>query len=136
MKRLFYWIDIVSFLAFAALLSLYGRRGLRFTAGMTTAAVAFAFWLTARFQLGGSFSVSPQAKELVTTGLYSKLRNPIYLFGQLAFLGLAIAWGHPIGLLYVALACPFQFLRIRKEEAVLERAFGERYRAYKARTWF
>jgi protein-S-isoprenylcysteine O-methyltransferase Ste14 len=35
----------------------------------------------ARYQLGTSFSIRPEAHQLVTTGLYSKIRNPIYLFG-------------------------------------------------------
>src|ERR1700732_1696087 len=38
----------------------------------------------ARIQLGGSFSVRPKAQALVTHGLYSRIRNPIYLFGGLA----------------------------------------------------
>ena len=54
----------------------------------------------------------------------------------MTFLGLAIAWSNLIGWIYVLPTVPMQFLRIRKEEAVLERAFGEKYRVYKARTWF
>jgi len=33
--------------------------------------------------VGQSFSVTPQARELVTHGLYSKIRNPIYVFSAL-----------------------------------------------------
>ena len=47
-------------------------------------------WFLARIQLGSSFSVRPQAKELVTHGLYSRIRNPIYLFGSLAILGIIL----------------------------------------------
>ncbi|MBZ5727199.1 MAG: DUF1295 domain-containing protein [Acidobacteriia bacterium] len=136
MKKAFYWLDVVGFLVLAALLAVYGRRGFRFAAGMGIAAAALACWVTARRQLGASFSVTPQARRLVTSGLYSKFRNPIYLFGQLAFLGLAIAWGHWGGFVYLALLTPVQILRIRKERAVLEQAFGEEYRAYKDGTWF
>lgn len=137
MKQAFYyWIDVFGFLVLAALLAVYGRWSLRFAAGMGLAAAAFALWVTARFQLGASFSVTAQAKRLVTNGLYAKFRNPVYLFGELAFLGMAIAWGHPAGFIYLALMTPVQILRIRKEQAVLEQAYGERYRAYKARTWF
>jgi len=136
LKPILYWVDVTFFLVWAAMLWLYGRRGLRFHAGMAMAAVAFVFWMTARFQLGRSFSVTAKAKELVTTGLYAKFRSPIYLFGGLAFLGLAIAWGRPAGFIFVVPSVPFQILRARKEEAVLEQAFGERYRVYKAGTWF
>jgi protein-S-isoprenylcysteine O-methyltransferase Ste14 len=100
------------------------------------AVLGFALWMVARVQLGKSFSVRAQARALVTTGLYSKFRHPIYLFGELAFAGLFIAWGKLIGFLYFVLVCAVQILRIRKEEAVLEQAFGEEYRRYKASTWF
>jgi protein-S-isoprenylcysteine O-methyltransferase Ste14 len=73
---------------------------------------------------------------MVTTGLYSKLRHPIYLFGESAFVGLFIAWGKLIGLVYFFLATPLPILRARKEETVLEQAFGEEYAHYKASTWF
>ena len=136
LKPILYWLDVTFCLIWAVMMLLYGRRGPRFYAGMAMAAVAFPFWMTARFQLGRSFSVTPKAKELITTGLYSKFRNPIYLFGGLTFLGLAIAWANPIGWIYVLPMLPMQFLRIRKEDAVLEQAFGEKYRVYKARTWF
>ena len=39
----------------------------------------FILLTTARLNLGNAFSVSPQAKKLVTTGLYSRVRNPIYV---------------------------------------------------------
>ena len=73
---------------------------------------------------------------LVTKGLYSKFRHPIYLFRGIAFLGLFIAWGKLIPLLCFLLIYPLQILRARKEEKVLEQAFGEEYRRYKAGTWF
>jgi Phospholipid methyltransferase len=55
-----------------------------------TIPVATLFFL-ARFQLGRSFSVTPQARELVTRGVYSKIRHPMYLSSGLMFLCLAIA---------------------------------------------
>ena len=74
---------------------------------------------------------------MVTTGLYSKFRHPIYFFGELAFAGLFLAWGELIpALAFFVLTCPTQIVRSRKEEAVLEKAFGEEYRQYKASTWF
>ena len=101
------------------------------------AAVGFALWLTARIQLGQSFSVRARARALVTTGLYSKFRHPIYLFGGIAYAGLFIAWGELIPLVCFVLFYPiFQILRLRKEQSVMEQAFGEEYRRYKASTWF
>jgi len=103
---------------------------------MAMAAIGFSLWFTARLQLGKSFALLPQAQALVTTGLYSKFRNPIYLFGGLAYGGLFIAWGKVIPLIFFFLVYPpYQFLRARKEAEVLEKAFGDEYRRYKASTW-
>jgi len=136
LKPLLYWVDMTICVIWAVVMALYFPRGTRFYAGMTLAAVAFPFWLTARLQLGAAFSVTPKARQLVTSGLYSRFRNPIYLFGGLTIAGLALAWGNPLGWIPVLTMLPTQFLRIRREDAVLEEAFGEKYRLYKSRTWF
>ena len=112
------------------------QRSVRYLLGIGIAAVSFGLWFTARVQLGKSFAVRAQAKRLVTTGLYSKFRHPIYVFLGLAYGGLFIAWGNLIALLCFVLYLPIQILRARKEEAVLEEAFGEEYRRYRAATWF
>ncbi|HBA59700.1 MAG TPA: hypothetical protein DCZ92_02530 [Elusimicrobia bacterium] len=96
----------------------------------------FLLLAVARVQLGASFSVSAQTHKLVTTGLYSKLRHPIYYFGQFIVIGLVLCLHSPWLLLLWALTVAVQAYRIRKEEKVLEERFGEEYRAYKARTWF
>jgi protein-S-isoprenylcysteine O-methyltransferase Ste14 len=92
--------------------------------------------MVARIQFGQSFAVGAYARSLVTRSLYAKFRHPIYHFGGLAFAGLFIAWGHLIGVLNIVLVIPVQILRIRKEETVLEQAFGEEYCRYRASTWF
>jgi protein-S-isoprenylcysteine O-methyltransferase Ste14 len=57
---------------------------------------------TARWQLGRSFSVTPQARELVTQGVYSKIRNPIYVFSALMALGILIALNYRYAFLLLA----------------------------------
>jgi protein-S-isoprenylcysteine O-methyltransferase Ste14 len=47
-----------------------------------------------------------------------------------------VAWNTKWALPYLLFYCLFQAPRIRKEDAVLEQAFGETFRRYKARTWF
>lgn len=49
-------------------------------AGVIIAVAGFA--LTARINLGKSFAFTPQAKSLVTHGLYSRIRNPMYVFAD------------------------------------------------------
>jgi len=131
------WFDLWVFLGFAAAIVLSGWAwDSRHMIGMVMAAIGFALWITARLQLGKSFSVRPKAKALVTTGLYSKFRNPIYLFGGLAYAGVFIVWGRPIPLIAFFLLYPsYQYWRARREAKILEKTFGDEYRRYKASTW-
>jgi hypothetical protein len=50
-------------------------------AGVVIGLPSLALLVLARIELGGSFSVRPKAQTLVTHGLYSRIRNPIYVFG-------------------------------------------------------
>ena len=105
-------------------------------AGICLLIAGFVLWTTARFQLGASLTVTAQAKGLVTRGLYSRIRNPIYVFGSCVVAGLILVLGRPIALLVFVALIPLQLWRARKETAVLEAKFGEQYRAYRAGTWF
>ena len=104
--------------------------------GAVLVGISFPLFVLARWQLGSSFSVKAKANRLVTTGLYSRLRNPIYLFGGLFIVGLSLFLS-PWGPLVVALVIvPMQVMRARREERVLAEAFGEEYERYKSNTWF
>ena len=104
--------------------------------GACLAVAGFVLWTLARFQLGSSFAVTARAKQLVTRGLYAKLRNPIYYFGSLTIAGYVLLFGRPLWLLIFVLIIPMQIWRARVESRVLEEKFGEEYRNYRARTWF
>jgi protein-S-isoprenylcysteine O-methyltransferase Ste14 len=105
-------------------------------AGAALAIPSFTLWLLARIQLGKSFSIRPQAKGLVTHGLYSKIRNPVYVFGSTFIAGIILYSDQPIFLLIFAVIIPMQVIRARKEANVLEAAFGDAYREYRKKTWF
>lgn len=92
--------------------------------------------ILARIELGGAFSVRPKAQALVTRGLYSRIRNPIYFFGALTIVALFLYIRQPLGISLLAVLVPLQMYRARQEEKVLEAKFGEEYRQYKASTWF
>jgi protein-S-isoprenylcysteine O-methyltransferase Ste14 len=103
------------------------------------AAIAFpsmVLFLIARYQLGRSFSVTAQAHELVTHGIYSKIRNPIYVFGGLVVLGFLLSLQRPVFLLIFLVLIPVQIKRARNEAKVLEEKFGYSYREYRKKTWF
>jgi len=104
--------------------------------GAIIAAPALIMLLVARYQLGKSFSVTAQARQLVTRGVYSKVRNPIYVFSGLMVIGFALALQRPVLLAIVLILIPVQIIRARKEARVLEDAFGEQYREYRKKTWF
>jgi protein-S-isoprenylcysteine O-methyltransferase Ste14 len=105
-------------------------------AGAVIGLPSFALFILARIQLGGSFSVRAKAQTLVTHGLYSRIRNPIYVFGELTIAGIFLFAGVPKFLWVLAVIIPLQIYRARKEEQVLAAKFGDEYQSYKARTWF
>jgi protein-S-isoprenylcysteine O-methyltransferase Ste14 len=104
--------------------------------GIAFFVTGFVLWSVARFQLGSSFAVTAQARQLVTGGLYSRFRNPIYLFGSCVMIGVILVMERPVWLLVFLFVIPLQIWRGRKESSVLEAAFGEQYRKYRAGTWF
>jgi protein-S-isoprenylcysteine O-methyltransferase Ste14 len=109
----------------------------RHIAGAVLLAIGFIGWLTARLQIREFFAVTAQAQGLVTIGIYSKIRNPIYFFGVILFAGMALYLTLPWWVLPVLLLIIFmQVLRARNEARVLEARFGDAYRQYRSKTWF
>ena len=104
--------------------------------GLTITVLATVVFLTARYQLGESFSMNPQAKQLVTCGIYFRIRNPLYVFSTLMILGAVIAYQQPVFLLIPAAIVVVQGIRAHREAEVLEAAFGDAYREYRKRTWY
>ena len=90
------------------------------------------------FVLGRRFSglvaIQP-GHELVTGGIYSRIRNPSYLGLLVMSLGWALAFRSSVGVLLAALIVPPLVARIRSEEKLLRAHFGKDYEAYCERTW-
>jgi protein-S-isoprenylcysteine O-methyltransferase Ste14 len=105
-------------------------------AGLVIGLPSVVLLVLARIELGGSFSVRPKAQTLVTCGLYSRIRNPIYLFGGLAIAGTLLYINQPLYLWILVVLIPLQIYRARQESKVLEARFGDEYRQYKSRIWF
>ncbi|MBA3897832.1 MAG: isoprenylcysteine carboxylmethyltransferase family protein [Sphingomonadaceae bacterium] len=73
-------------------------------------------------------------RVLVTTGIHGWSRNPIYLGMFLVYLGIGVAVHSPwILVLTLPLAILIRYGVVAREEAYLERRFGDIYRDYKAR---
>jgi protein-S-isoprenylcysteine O-methyltransferase Ste14 len=73
-------------------------------------------------------------RALVTTGIHGWTRNPIYLGMFLIYGGIGVAAQGPWALiLTLPLAITIRYGVVAREEAYLERRFGDAYRDYKAR---
>ena len=73
-------------------------------------------------------------RALVTTGIHGWTRNPIYLGMFLLYGGIGVAARSPwILMLTLPLAITIRYGVVAREEAYLERRFGDAYRDYKAR---
>jgi protein-S-isoprenylcysteine O-methyltransferase Ste14 len=83
--------------------------------------------------LGRSFSVFPQARQLVTEGPYRIVRHPIYL-AELA-MAIAIVWDieQPWPIMIMCFAGGVQIMRMHFEERILSETFPS-YREYAKRT--
>jgi protein-S-isoprenylcysteine O-methyltransferase Ste14 len=107
-------------------------------AGAGIFALSLSIRLSAQRTLGRQWSATvemPEAHTLVTTGIYSRIRHPIYASlvlwaaAQPALLqNLVAGWG---GALAVAL---IWLLRVPNEEKMMQKEFGSEYRDYMART--
>lgn len=105
-------------------------------AGVCLLSAVIAWVRTARYQLGRSFSVTPQARQLVTAGIYARFRNPIYVASPFLLIGLSLVLGDWRPMLLLVIVVPVQIVRARREAAVLRAAFGAEYDRYRAGTWF
>jgi protein-S-isoprenylcysteine O-methyltransferase Ste14 len=133
------WIDIVSYLIYLALFGFAIVAGLHSPLSyfaLCLSLVCAVFWFVARWQLGDAFSVTAQARHLVTRGLYSKIRHPIYVFGTMAFLLVVLALQGWSALIIWVVVILIQVGRLRREERVLAETFGKEYTVYRGRTWF
>jgi protein-S-isoprenylcysteine O-methyltransferase Ste14 len=103
------------------------------------AAVALFAWAIATIMRAGSnVPTNRPTTSIVDTGPYRFTRNPIYVGMMLALVGLALAFDSlwPLVTL-VPFALVIRYGVVAREEAYLERRFGEVYRRYRAnvRRW-
>ena len=104
--------------------------------GAAIALVGLALLIWARVQMGSAFTVKAKPKGLVTTGLFSRIRHPLYVFLDVALLGVILIAGNEYLLLVWVLLAAVHVWRMGREETLLEEAFGEAYARYRDKTWF
>ena len=106
--------------------------------GVVLFALGGALRLWPVYALGDRFSglvaIQP-GHMLVTTGIYSRIRNPSYLGLLISSLGWSLAFRSGVGVLMTAALMPPLVARMHAEERLLGSEFGAEYDAYRARTW-
>jgi protein-S-isoprenylcysteine O-methyltransferase Ste14 len=105
--------------------------------GVATVIGAFVLFVLALSALGNSWRLGideDHPGRLVTTGIYSYSRNPIYLFFDLYFLGTFLINGSLFFLVMAVLVALNLHYQILQEERFLSNAHGAAYEAYCART--
>lgn len=97
---------------------------------------ATALTVAGLWSLRRAFSITVEARALVTTGPYRLVRHPVYLGEILAAAGVAVIRSSPANAFILALFVAVQLFRARWEEEKLARTFPA-YRAFAARSrWF
>src|SRR5215469_5494459 len=118
-------------------LLVFGGNTLRW-AGVVLFTVGGVLRLWPVFVLGRRFSGLVAIQEnhtLVTDGIYRFVRNPSYVGLLLTSLGWGLGFRSIIGVVLAAILLIPTIARIDSEEALLARAFGDEYDAYRKRSW-
>jgi protein-S-isoprenylcysteine O-methyltransferase Ste14 len=102
-----------------------------------SAAVCLPFLVWVQHSLGKHWSTQLRLREnhmLVTSGLYRRVRHPMYTVLFVLRLAIALATANMIILLIEGAQFAVYYARIGKEEQMMLRKFGEEYRVYMMRT--
>ncbi|WP_455369910.1 methyltransferase family protein [[Eubacterium] cellulosolvens] len=105
--------------------------------GIAIGIIGLIIWIVGKHALGKSFTTTIIPKGLVTTGIYSKIRHPLYLGTILFFLGVGLYSKSIVGLtLTMILIIPLVAYLANLEEKALIEKFGSEYLDYKKKTIF
>ena len=136
MSRTSYRLIAAALLAALAVLASSWSPGTRIAIAIALGAPSLVLMFVGRYQLGSSFAVRPAAKALVTSGLYSRIQHPMYVFLDLGLLAALVATGWTVAIAVWLAMVVVQAIQSQREETVLARAFGAEYEAYRRHTWF
>jgi len=103
-------------------------------AGTVLTVIGLGFSVWARLHLGKNWSSMVMIKEehqLIRTGPYRFVRNPMYTGMLTAYIGVVIALGILAGLFALVILIISLWIKISAEEEMLQEAFGEEYEQYR-----
>ncbi len=89
--------------------------------------------IMAVLDLGRSLSIMPEARKLVTDGLYRRIRHPLYLAEEIAVLGVFLQFRSWQAVAILAVHFFFQIRRMGWEEGILATEFPD-YSEYQRRS--
>jgi protein-S-isoprenylcysteine O-methyltransferase Ste14 len=85
-------------------------------------------------RIGTPARPSQPTLALATTGVFTRTRNPMYVGGSLALLGIAVGFAIDWVLLLLIVSLPvLHYGIVLPEESYLDSKFGDEYRSYKGR---
>jgi len=143
-KKEYFWLKIFIFVGYIVVIlvmiisagTLPQRLILR-QAGWIIFILGTLIWLPARITIRKYHTSLPEAYRIVKTGIYSKIRHPIYIGIEIMYIGFSLVLYSLWGLIStVALLTPLHIYRIFEEEKLLGKVFGAEFIEYKKNTWF
>lgn len=109
-----------------------------FVIGITLALLSILIWILAFWEIGIIPGVR-QKSTVITSGIYSVIRHPLYLGGIFMILGLSLAFRAVYALFYTPVMIGLFALLAFLEEKSLAEEYGEEYLTYKKKSygdWF
>jgi protein-S-isoprenylcysteine O-methyltransferase Ste14 len=115
-----------------------GWRTAAIVAGLSLMVAGAVFNVLGRVYLKSNWANQIKIYEghwLVTEGPFAVVRHPLYASLIWMFVGGSLIYANLVALaLAVGVFVPMMYVRARKEDALLEEAFGEKFDAYASRT--
>jgi protein-S-isoprenylcysteine O-methyltransferase Ste14 len=105
--------------------------------GITSCYIGLIIFLLALISFGKSWRIGideEKSNELITKGMFKYSRNPIFVFMDIYFFGIALIYPNIILIIVAIITIIFIHLQILREEKFLLHKFGDTYIAYKKRT--
>lgn len=130
------YVDVVIVVSFLiGSIFFYGLKNFMATVGFVVSIGAIVLWIIARIHLGKAFAVEPQAKTLITSGIYAKIRHPIYVSSFIALIGIGMIVQKYWFIVFLLVIAMIQCMRMQAEDILLHKKFGKLYIQYKNTTW-